>query len=102
MTSPIRPVDDDQIRAAHIVQLIDQEHPGWLELAWNVAIAEETTNSTTQIAEIPVDSRDQGQVEAARERVGRLKGGKKPQLVELTVQTTTKKDRWGSRIKTWK
>ena len=76
MTSPIRPVDDDKIRAAHIVQLIDHEHPGWLELAWNVAIAEETTNSKLlRIAEIPVDSRDQSQVKAARERVSKIKDG---------------------------
>ena len=76
MTSPIRPVDDDEIRAAHIVQLIDQEHPGWLELAWNVAIAEETANSTVlRIAEIPIDSRDQSQVKAARERVSKIKDG---------------------------
>ena len=75
MTSPIGSADDEQIRVAPIVQLIDHEHPGWLELAWNVAIAEEATDSTTQIAEIPVDSQDQSQVEAARERVSRIKDG---------------------------
>ena len=32
----------------------------------------------------------------------KLKVGKDPVLVELEVKTTTKKDRWGSRIKGWK
>ncbi len=60
MTSPIGPADEEQLRAANVA---DHEHPGWLELAWNVAIAEETA---AQIAKIPPDSRDQSRVEAAR------------------------------------
>ena len=69
MSSSIRPADDEQISVAHIVEFVEHDHLGWLVLAWNVAISEETINSTMlQIAETPVESRDQGQVGRASQQ----------------------------------
>ena len=79
MTHPIRPASDEDIRAADTVVLVDPEQSGWQEIRWSAAIGAGPMDSTTlQIVEIAVDSRDQNQVVAARERVSRIKGGIKP------------------------
>ena len=78
MTSPIGSADDEQIREADVLMLVDPEQPRWQELLWSAPIDDGAMISTTlKIIEIAVDSRDQSQVEAARERVGRIKGGTK-------------------------
>ena len=75
MTHPIKPASDVQIREADTVVLVDNEQPGWQEIVWSAPIGDGLMNSTMlQIVEIAVDSRDRRQVEAARERVGRIKG----------------------------
>ena len=75
MTHPIKPASDEQISEADTVVLIDTEQPGWQEIVWSAPIGDGLMNSIMlQIVEIAVDSRDQSQVEAARERVSRIKG----------------------------
>ena len=75
MSRPIDSRSDEEILAADVLMLVDPAEPGWQQLVWSAAINDDTANSDTmEIIEIPVDSRDEEQVESARERVSRLKG----------------------------
>ena len=76
---PVRRASDEDIRTADVLMLVDPEQPGWQEILWSAPIGDGLMNSTMlQVFEIAVDSQDECQVEAARERVSRIKGGTKP------------------------
>ena len=77
MNREIKPASDEDILAADVLVLVDPEQSSWQQLAWSAPIGDGPMESTTlQVIEIAVDSRDESQVEAARERVSRIKGGK--------------------------
>lgn len=74
MGQPIQSRSDDEIRAADVLLLIDPNQPGWQQLLWSTESDDaDRDQPTVEIVEIPVNSRDESQVEAARERVNRLK-----------------------------
>ena len=75
MTREIKKVGDEQIREADVLMLVDPDRADWQQLLWSAAIDDGSGNSAMmKIVEIAVDSRDRGQIEAARERVRRVKG----------------------------
>ena len=70
---------DEDIKSADSLVLVDSTHPEWQEMLWGVAIGDGMgTSLTLQIVEIGVDSQDESQIEAARQRISRIKSGKKP------------------------
>ena len=79
MTHEIKRVSDEDIQAADIVMLVDPGQSGWQQLVWSTPVGGRTQESTTlQMVEIPVDSQNESQVEAARQRVSAIKGAVKP------------------------
>ena len=74
MGRPIQSRSDDEIRAADVLLLGDPDQPRWQQLLWSMESDDaERDAATMEIVEIPVNSRDESQVEAVRERVNRLK-----------------------------
>lgn len=69
---------DEDIRTADGLVLVDPSRSEWQELLWSAPIGDGQASSLTlRIVEIGVDSRDETQVETARERVTRVKRGTK-------------------------
>jgi hypothetical protein len=68
---------DEQIRAADGVVLIDPNQPGWQQVLWSAEIKSfSPTSMLLQIIEIAVNARDAQQLQAARQRVLKLKDQK--------------------------
>lgn len=73
----LQELNDEQIRAADGVVLIDPDQPGWQQVLWSAEIkALSPTSMLLQIIEIAVNARDAQQIQAARHRVLRLKDQK--------------------------
>jgi hypothetical protein len=67
-------LQDEQIRAADGLVLVDPNQPGWQQVLWSAKIkAGAPTSMLLQIVEIAVDARDAQQIQAARQRVRKLK-----------------------------
>ena len=70
---------DEDIKNADGLMLVDPEHEDWQTLLWSAPIGDGMASSITmRIVEIAVDSRDEDQVELARQRVSRIKRGTSP------------------------
>jgi len=67
-------VSDQQIREADGLVLIDPDRPDWQQVLWTAEIGSDKSSSLNmKIVEIPVDSQDDGEIEAVRRRVAQLK-----------------------------
>ena len=68
---------DAEIQGADGLVLVDPLHPDWQELLYSAPISDGAiTSMTLKIVEIAVDSRNQGEVRAAQQRVRRIKAGR--------------------------
>lgn len=69
---------DAEIQAADGLVLVDPQKSDWQELLWSAAIGTGAiTSMTLKIVEIAVDSRNALEILTARQRVRKIKDGKK-------------------------
>jgi len=67
---------DAELQSADGLVLVDPRKPDWQELLWSAEISDAAaTSMMLRIIEIAVDSRNEKEVRAARQRVRRIKQG---------------------------